>query len=50
VTHLTTLTPAVDFAAVLTDINMRGTMNGLSLANVAHERWPAMKIVLISGR
>ncbi|TDK29876.1 response regulator [Rhizobium deserti] len=35
---LQVLGATADFAAVLTAIHMRGTMNGLSLANVAHER------------
>ncbi|TDK31237.1 response regulator [Rhizobium deserti] len=38
------------FEAVLTDIDMPGTMSGLGLANLAFERWPSMKIVVISGR
>ena len=36
--------------AILTDIDMPGSINGLGLANVAHRRWPDMKVVVISGR
>ncbi|KQY23689.1 response regulator [Rhizobium sp. Root482] len=36
--------------AVLTDIDMPGSMNGIGFANVAYERWPEIKIVVISGR
>jgi len=37
-------------SAVLTDIDMPGSINGLGLANVIHQRWPPMKVVVISGR
>ncbi|NTE87165.1 response regulator [Agrobacterium rubi] len=36
--------------AILTDIDMPGAINGLGLANVAHRRWPHIKVVVISGR
>lgn len=39
-----------DISAVLTDIDMPGSMNGLGLANVVHKRWPPLKVVVISGR
>jgi two-component sensor histidine kinase len=29
---------------------MPGTMNGLKLAHAVHERWPAIKIILVSGK
>ena len=29
---------------------MPGAINGLGLANVAHRRWPNIKVVVISGR
>lgn len=38
------------FDAILTDIDMPGSINGLGLANVAYRRWPQIKIVVISGR
>ncbi len=39
-----------DFEAILTDIDMPGSINGLGLANVASRRWPNIRIVVISGR
>lgn len=39
-----------DISAVLTDIDMPGSMNGLGLANIVHKRWPPLKVVVISGR
>jgi CheY-like chemotaxis protein len=47
---LVVLEADLEFAAVLTDIDMPGSINGLGLANIAHERWPTMKILVISGR
>lgn len=37
-------------AALLTDIDMPGSMNGIGLAQIASERWPEVKIIVISGR
>ena len=34
---------------LFTDIRMPGTMDGLELARVVHERWPAVKILITSG-
>jgi DNA-binding NtrC family response regulator len=39
-----------DISAVLTDIDMPGSVNGLGLANIVYERWPPLKVVVISGR
>lgn len=36
--------------ALLTDIDMPGSMNGLQLASLTAKRWPQRKIVVISGR
>jgi len=36
--------------ALLTDIDMPGSMNGVGLAKVSAERWPQCRIVVISGR
>lgn len=36
--------------ALLTDIDMPGSMNGIGLANTVSERCPTCKIVVISGR
>ena len=39
-----------DIALLLTDIQMPGTMDGLGLAHSVHERWPPIKIILLSGQ
>ena len=39
-----------DIALVFTDIQIPGSMDGLGLARTVHERWPAIKIILVSGR
>ena len=39
--------PGID--AVFTDVQMRGSMNGLELAREVHRRWPAIKVVVTSG-
>jgi len=39
-----------DIALVFTDIQMPGSMDGLELARTVHDRWPAIKIILVSGR
>ena len=39
-----------DIALLLTDIQMPGSMDGLTLAHAVHERWPPIKIILVSGK
>ena len=39
-----------DIALLFTDIQMPGSMDGLDLARTVHDRWPAIKIILVSGR
>jgi len=39
-----------DIELLFTDIQMPGTMNGLKLAHAVHERWPSIKIILVSGQ
>src|SRR6266851_8085639 len=39
-----------DIALLLTDVQMPGSMNGLELAHTVHERWPPIKIILVSGQ
>jgi DNA-binding NtrC family response regulator len=34
---------------LFTDVRMPGSMDGLELAKLVHERWPAMKILITSG-
>jgi CheY-like chemotaxis protein len=39
-----------DIALLFTDIQMPGSMDGLQLAHIVHERWPLIKIILVSGQ
>ena len=39
-----------DIALMMTDIQMPGSMDGLRLAHAVHERWPPIKIILVSGQ
>src|SRR5664279_2126660 len=39
-----------DIALIFTDIQMPGSMDGLKLAHAVHERWPPIKIILVSGQ
>jgi CheY-like chemotaxis protein len=39
-----------DIALLLTDIQMPGSMDGLGLAHSVHNRWPPIKIILMSGQ
>jgi CheY-like chemotaxis protein len=39
-----------DIGLVFTDIQMPGSMDGLKLAHTVHERWPSIKIILVSGQ
>src|SRR5882724_11508550 len=39
-----------DIALLFSDIQMPGTLDGLKLAYAVHERWPAIKIILVSGQ
>ena len=36
-------------STLLTDINLAGTMNGIELAQIAHQRYPALRIIVISA-
>jgi CheY-like chemotaxis protein len=38
-----------DIALLLTDVNMPGSMDGLKLAHAVRDRWPPIKIVVVSG-
>ncbi len=38
-----------DIALVFADINMPGSMDGLKLAHAARNRWPPIKILVVSG-
>ena len=39
-----------DIALLFTDIQMPGSMDGLKLAHAVYERWPPIKIILVSGQ
>jgi CheY-like chemotaxis protein len=39
-----------DIALLFTDIQMPGSMDGLKLAHAVHDRWPPIKIILVSGQ
>ena len=39
-----------DVRVLFTDINMPGSLDGLELAQVVHERWPEVGLLVTSGR
>jgi two-component sensor histidine kinase/DNA-binding response OmpR family regulator len=39
-----------DIEILFTDIQMPGSIDGLKLAYAVHERWPKIKIILVSGQ
>ena len=39
-----------DISLLFTDIQMPGTMDGLMLAHAVHDRWPTIKIIMVSGQ
>lgn len=39
-----------DIALLFTYIQMPGKMDGLGLAHAVHDRWPPIKIILVSGQ
>ncbi len=47
---LTLLESRSDIRLLFTDIQMPGTMDGLKLAFAVRERWPSIKIILVSGQ
>lgn len=44
------LTARADVGVLFTDVDMPGALDGLDLARLVHERWPAIQLVLTSGR
>jgi DNA-binding NtrC family response regulator len=36
-------------AVMFTDVNMPGDLDGLGLARLVHERWPAVRLLVTSG-
>jgi two-component sensor histidine kinase/CheY-like chemotaxis protein len=47
---LSILESRADISLLLSDIQMPGSMDGLQLAHAVHDRWPAIKIILVSGK
>jgi CheY-like chemotaxis protein len=47
---ITVLESRSDISLLLTDIQMPGSMDGLKLAHAVHNRWPFIKIILVSGQ
>jgi two-component system, response regulator PdtaR len=39
-----------DIRAIITDINMPGSMDGLRLAAAVKDRWPSIKIIIATGK
>ena len=39
-----------DIALLFTDIDMPGSMDGLKLAHAVRDRWPPIKILVVSGK
>jgi two-component system, response regulator PdtaR len=39
-----------DITLLFTDINMPGSMDGLKLAHSVRDRWPPIKILVVSGQ
>src|SRR3954465_4693459 len=39
-----------DISLLFSDIQMPGSIDGLKLAHAVHHRWPAIKIILVSGQ
>jgi two-component sensor histidine kinase/FixJ family two-component response regulator len=39
-----------DIALLFSDIQMPGSMDGLKLAHAVYDRWPSIKIILVSGQ
>lgn len=39
-----------DVGVLFTDVDMPGKLDGLALANLVHAQWPAIRLVVTSGR
>lgn len=39
-----------DIELIFTDIDMPGSMDGIQLASLVHDRWPPVNIVIASGK
>jgi CheY-like chemotaxis protein len=38
-----------DIAVLFTDVDMPGSMDGVELSRLVHERWPQIKFIVASG-
>lgn len=47
---LTVLEARPDIQAMITDVEMPGSMDGFELARVTHARWPGVRVIVTSGR
>ncbi|MGF9761889.1 response regulator [Microvirga sp. 0TCS3.31] len=47
---VTLLQARPDIQALVTDIEMPGSMNGIGLARVVRDRWPGIGLLITSGR
>jgi DNA-binding response OmpR family regulator len=47
---LATLERRADIKAVVLDVVMPGDMDGVALAHRIHERWPAVSLLVVSGK
>ena len=39
-----------DVGLLFTDVNMPGSLDGMALAELVHQQWPSIKLVVTSGR
>lgn len=46
---IATLENNLDIRLIITDIDMPGSMDGLRLAEAVRDRWPPVKIIVVSG-
>ena len=47
---VTLLQTRPDISLLFTDIDMPGSMDGLNLAHAVRDRWPPVKILIVSGK
>jgi DNA-binding NtrC family response regulator len=47
---LTILESRSDISLLFSDVQMPGSIDGLKLAHAVHDRWPSIKIILVSGQ
>ena len=47
---VTSLVLDEDIGLLFTDVDMPGSMNGMELASMVHDKWPAIGIIVASGK